>query len=178
MTDVVFDGKIGNVQPPPAPAEPGNTRALQHGAHSDRLVAPEARELAGAVLDAHAHLDPVRDAGPVARYATLLARIARAEAWLARQADPLFADAERGVPHSLVNQLDRWSSRAAAAERRLGLDPQARAALGLTKAATAAVLDPASALSAARRESDPAIRRALLAQAGVVDVESDGAAHV
>jgi hypothetical protein len=34
-----------NVQPPPAPAEPGNTRAITHGAYSERLVGPMSEQI-------------------------------------------------------------------------------------------------------------------------------------
>jgi hypothetical protein len=167
---------VANVQPPPAAAEPGNLRRLTHGARSDRLVEPRAADLAGQVLDAHPHLDARRDGPAVLRYARLLARIERVEAWLEAQPDPDFRDPAEGEVHAVLARLDKWTGSAALAEARLGLDPMARARLGLAEAQRQA-LDPSTAIAAAAREDDPVVRRALLARAGVIDLEpEDGGA--
>lgn len=44
-----MDAGLSNIQPPPNPAAPGNTRRLAHGAYSERLVGPLAKEKLEAV---------------------------------------------------------------------------------------------------------------------------------
>jgi hypothetical protein len=156
---------VGNVQPPPAAAEPGNQRARRHGAYS-AMVGERVRELADDVLDANAHLDATRDGAAVVRYAVLLARVGRVYEWLSRQPDDVFADAEAGTPHAIYDRLARWESQCAAAERALTIDPLTRAKLKLTQAQA---IDAATALSAAREEPDPTLRRAILERAGLID---------
>jgi hypothetical protein len=156
---------IFNVQPPPNAAKPGDdgllARRLDHGAFSDPLVNPRARELAVQVLDSNPHLDAARDGAAILRYSIALARCERVYRWLAEQPDDTFADVERGTTHAVLDRLRRWESQCDTAERALAIQPLTRAKLGLTQAQA---LDAASILS----EPDPAIRRALLERAGLI----------
>jgi hypothetical protein len=167
MTDDALPlGSLANIVPPPNPAEPGNDRAATHGAFSDSLVNPRARELAGVVLSANVHLDAQRDGAAILRYAVALARCERVYRWLAEQPDDTFADVARGTTHSVLDKLRRWESQCDSAERALAIQPLTRARLGLTQAQA---LDAASILS----EPDPAIRRAMLERAGLIGGAAD-----
>jgi hypothetical protein len=160
-------GQLAGIIPPPNPAEPGNTRALQHGAFSESLVNPRARELAVQVLTANGHLDELRDGAAILRYAVALARCERVYRWLAEQPDDTFSDVTRGTTHSVLDRLRRWESQCDSAERALAVAPLTRAKLGLTQAMA---LDAASILS----EPDPAIRRMMLERAGLIEAGGDG----
>jgi hypothetical protein len=116
---------------PPNHAEPGNGRAVRHGAHSPELVEARARELAPQILGANGHLDAMRDGAAVARYAMALARVELVYRWLAEQGDPVFADVDAGVAHGIYERLERWERQADAAEDRLAIAPLTRARLGL-----------------------------------------------
>jgi hypothetical protein len=157
-----------NVVPAPNPAGPGNVRALRHGAFSDSLVNPRARELAEQVLAANGHLDAMRDGAAILRYSTALARCERVYCWLAEQPDDTFADVVNGLTHSVLDRLRKWESQCDTAERALAITPLVRAKLGL---AVAQALDAASLLSAARDEPDPALRRSMLAAGGLIHDE-------
>jgi hypothetical protein len=159
-----------NVQPPPNPAELGNGRALKHGAFSDSLVNPRARELAEQVLDANRHLDARRDGPTILRYATALARCERVYCWLAVQEDDTFADLVRGTTHTVLDRLRKWEAQCDSAERALAIQPLVRAKLGLT---VAQALDAASLLSAAREEPDVGLRRSMLEAGGLIEVSAD-----
>lgn len=159
---------------PPAPPT-GNRRALKHGGHSEALLADvsaEVREL----MDALGATVPVRDSDggvpaadvvAIERAARLLRRHRRLEAWLDLygELDEKTGDVKPAA--RLAGEVDAALGRALDA---LGCSPMARSKLGLN-IARSAVLDPAAALSAAAREDDPEVRRALLARAGLLGGE-------
>lgn len=155
-----------NVVPAPNPAGPGNRRAVRHGAFSDSLINPRAREIAEEVLHAHPHLDADRDGPALQRYAVALARVERVNEWLNEQDDPDFSNREAGVTHPVLDRLSKWESQCDMAEHRLGLSPLQRVKLGL---ATAQAIDVASAMS----EPDPALRAQLLRRVGLIDSGGD-----
>jgi hypothetical protein len=150
------------------PFEPGNLAGLKHGARSDRLVLPRARELAPDVLEANPHLDAARDGAAVFRLAVTYARIERVYAWLAEQSDPVFEDADAGEAHGVYERLERWERQADSAEERLAIAPLTRARLGLDTLRAAALSDEERAEASAARERLDA-RLAELAEA-----EEDG----
>ena len=70
------------------PARRAGTRPpfpTTHGAKSDKLVLPRARELVPEVLEANPQLDPQRDGPAIFRYAVILSRIERVYRWLGEQ---------------------------------------------------------------------------------------------
>jgi hypothetical protein len=125
------------------PFQPGNTAAARHGARSDALVEPRARELAPVIFAANTHLDEMRDGAAVFRYCVALARIERVYAWLAEQDDAVFADAKDGTVHGVYERLERWERQCDTAEERLAIAPLTRARLGLDKLRAAAITDQA-----------------------------------
>lgn len=125
--------------------EDGNQAARTHGAYSDAVIAPRARELAEVILDANPHLDAVRDSAGVWRYAKTMSKIDHIEAYLGEQSDPVFVDRAKGTIHPVVALLLALESRADKAEERLAIAPLTRAKLGLDKLRG---LDLASALKA------------------------------
>jgi hypothetical protein len=128
--------QVANVQPPPNPAAPGNTRALTHGAQSERIIGPRAAELVEEVFAAHDHLDRRRDTPTVCRYAMTMARLERAYAWVNSdsRSDPVFADADDGTVHGVWERIERWERQADACEAHLAIAPLTRARLGLLTA--------------------------------------------
>jgi hypothetical protein len=164
---------VGNVQPPPAAAAPGNQRATKHAAYSDSLINPRAQAIAADVLAANPHLDVQRNGAAVARYAVACARCARIYEWLAEQPDDTFTDVDAGITHRVLDRLTKWESQCEAAERALTIAPLTRAKLKLTQAQA---LDAATALSAAREEPDADLRRAILERAGLIDGRGVGIA--
>lgn len=154
------------VVPTTGGAPVGNENAASHGAYSDRLVSPRAREIVASRLDAFPHLDAVQDGPALARYAVTAARCERVWEWLADQEDDTFSDVEKGTVHAALDRLARWERQCAEAEHRLGITPLQRVKLGLAKMAA---LDVGLALS----EPDPEIRRGLLARLGLLDGGSD-----
>jgi hypothetical protein len=119
--------ELANLTPAP-PAPEGNTRNLRHGARarSDRHVAARAAELVAQVVDAHPHLESVRDRASVLRYCTILARIEQVYTWLDEQPHAVFEDARRGKTHPVYERLEKWEAAADRAEARLGISPRAR----------------------------------------------------
>jgi hypothetical protein len=103
----------------------------KHGARSEKLVMPRARELAPAILDDNPQLDAKRDGAAITRYAVVLARIERVYMWLAEQDDAVFESMEDGSVHRVYDQLRQWEKQADAAEDRLAIAPLTRARLGL-----------------------------------------------
>jgi hypothetical protein len=113
------------------PFEPGNEAAVTHGAYSDKLVVPRARELAPTIFESNPHLDPLRDGPAVWRYAMTLARADRINGHLADQDDMVFADVNEGTVHRVYQLLLELEARADKAEERLAIAPLTRAKLGL-----------------------------------------------
>lgn len=141
---------IANILPPPNPAGVGNSRALRHGAFTSR-VNPTAHAIANDVLSAHPHLDPVKDGPAVLRYAMVQARLATVYEWLDKQNSDTFADADRGVPHRVLERVEKWEKQCENAEHRLAIDPYTRSKLGLVVVKT---FDLAQAMSAAAEEGN------------------------
>lgn len=153
--------------------EPTNAVARRHGGYAavavERLDA-RARRIYDALSD-DAPLRgpdgglPAQDAGVVRLLAECLCRLDDVTEHLAHAG---WLDQRTGDPRLGVLDLERrLRGEAAGYMDRLGLSPRARAALGLDLARTAQSMDAATALSAARGESDPERRRALLRQAGI-----------
>jgi hypothetical protein len=134
------------------PFEPGNLAGLKHGAQSDRLVEPRARELLAAILEANPHLDATRDAAATFRYCVALSRIERCYVWLAEQGDPVFADVDAGEVHAVYHRLERWERQAEVAEDKLAISPLTRARLGLDTLRAAALSEEERAEARAARE--------------------------
>jgi hypothetical protein len=123
------------------PFEKGNTAAMTHGARSDRLVEPRARELTAPVFDANPHLEAARDGAAVLRYCMTLARIERVYRWLEGQVDHVFVDQDAGRAHGVYERLERWERAAGTEEDRLGISPLARTRLGLDRARGQALVE-------------------------------------
>src|SRR5215203_3873122 len=106
--------------PPLAGAEPGNERALTHGMHSERRLAPVRERHARELAERYPWIDPGRRALQAQR----LAQIELGAAWLDGQ-DGVVRDDE-GVVFDVANKVSSWSSQAegwfaqAEAERREG----------------------------------------------------------
>ncbi|HMH48515.1 MAG TPA: hypothetical protein VK538_12480 [Solirubrobacteraceae bacterium] len=133
---------IANVQPPPAAAEPGNTRAMTHGAQS-QLVEPLAAAIERETWDSNPHLDRQRHGGPgggVCRYARARARVSLVYAWLDSRsdfdsgADEVFSDREKGETWAVFERLEKWERQCDAAEAHLAIAPLTRARLGMLTA--------------------------------------------
>jgi hypothetical protein len=129
-------GGTENLQPWP-PAEPGNTRAMTHGLDSPRVIGkviePRARELAPQIIDAHPHLDPIRDGAAAFRLAMVYARLEHAYTWLAERGDEMFADRDTGEVHGLLGRVQMWEVQAGREEERLAISPRERERLKLDK---------------------------------------------
>lgn len=123
-----------------APYEEGNVERATHGAHSDRLVEPRARQLAPEVFAANAHLDEARDGPAVLRLAVIYSRIRLVYGWLADQADSVFSDRQTGDLHPVFERLEKWEAAAERAEEKLAISPLTRAKLGLDELKARATL--------------------------------------
>jgi hypothetical protein len=110
----------------PAPPPAGNKRALKHGAQSVALVTARASEIVPALVDALPAFAEC-DRPAVTRLAETYVRIERAYRWLDEQG--LIDDAGQVPP--VIERLDRWETLALGLEDRLGMNPAARAKLGL-----------------------------------------------
>lgn len=155
------------------PFEPGHERSLQHGARSERRIAPLAAE-----IEQHARTLPSWPSYlDAAEYGAAVTAWARAEAvvtllwrWLADRAeqglDELLAEHAteeteemrgKGTTRrmttgrrvaSVLEQLRKWESAAASHRARLGLDPLSRAKLSKDVAITGAVAGQIERMSA------------------------------
>lgn len=122
------------------PFREGNQAALKHGAFSDRLVKPRAREIAQMLHDDGAlpgYLLEARYAPALLAYCQVLAQIERVETWLASTAtdgvpQELGPD---GAPKAATRLLMDLERRADTSRRDLGLTPLAAARLGRDVAA-------------------------------------------
>jgi len=111
---------------PVAGAGPDNERALVHGAHSERRIAPRVGELRREI----AELVPVGTAADVPAITLLahqLARIELVNEYLGRAG---VLDA-KGQPRPVLRVLSTWENSAARLLDQLGLTPTARARLGV-----------------------------------------------
>jgi DNA-binding transcriptional MerR regulator len=91
---------------PVAGAGPGNLRAMIHGAHSEKRVAPLREKHVAALANDYPRLDDRRRT----LLADRLARIEAASAWLDDQ-ESLVRD-ENGEVYSVVKAVETWSTRA------------------------------------------------------------------
>src|ERR687885_113381 len=104
--------------PPLAGAKPGNERALKHGVHSERRLAPVPERHARDLAERYPWIDSSRRALQAQR----LAQIELGATWLDRQ-DGVVRDGE-GVVFDVANKVASWSTQAetwfaqAEAERR------------------------------------------------------------
>jgi transcriptional regulator with XRE-family HTH domain len=111
---------------PVAGAEEANERALVHGAHSERRIAPRVAELRQEI----AELVPAgtqADLPAVTLLAQQLARIEIVNEYLAR----VGLLNEKGEPRPVLKVLSTWENSAARLLDQLGLTPTARARLGV-----------------------------------------------
>lgn len=177
--DLERDDVKGPANLPPAPE--GNSRALTHGLDSPRVIGaviePRAQELVPGVIDAHAHLDERRDGPAVLRYATILARLEHAYAWLAQQPDELFVDRVKGTVHGLLGRVAMWEASAGREEERLAISPRERTRLkldrlGLVRGALSGSGDRLDLSGLTDDELDEWVR--LRAKAGAADVTVNG----
>ena len=112
-------------------AKKDNTLAQRHGAWSDRVVDPVARELVTVVLDQVAYLADPSYEPAVWAWARAEARVLVLSKWLDDNG-PLD---ESGTPRPALGALKEFENLAARARQRLGLDPLSRAQLGRDVAA-------------------------------------------
>lgn len=91
---------------PVAGAEPGNSRAVTHGATSERRLAPVRERQVGELRASYPRLDDRR----LVLLADRLARIEVASEWLDRQAG-IVRNAD-GEVYAVVKEVERWSARA------------------------------------------------------------------
>jgi hypothetical protein len=112
----------------------GNFHTLAHGANSERLVIPDAEQLADEVFELNRHLAD-RDRPAVLDYAIAQIRAWRFAHYLERVGD----FDSKGRIRPAVEQLRKWLQRAETARARLGLDPVSYASLNLDRAETARI---------------------------------------
>jgi hypothetical protein len=91
---------------PVAGAEAGNTRAMTHGVHSEKRVAPLREKHVVALRESYPRLDDRR----LVMLADRLARIEAASAWLDGQ-EGIVRDAD-GEVYAVVKELEKWTTRA------------------------------------------------------------------
>lgn len=115
-------------------SQPGNFHTLAHGARSDRLVIPDAEELAEIIYQGNQHLTE-RDRPAVLDYSIAQIRAWRFAHYLERVGD----FDSKGRIRPAVEQLRKWLQRAETARGRLGLDPVSYASLNLDRAETARI---------------------------------------
>jgi hypothetical protein len=114
--------------------QPGNFHTLAHGANSERLVIPDAEQLADMIFEGNGHLCD-RDRPAVLDYSIAQIRAWRFAHYLERVGD----FDSKGRIRPAVEQLRKWLQRAETARARLGLDPVSYAALNLDRAETARI---------------------------------------
>ncbi|GAB2747665.1 hypothetical protein [Nocardioides pakistanensis] len=123
------------------PFQPGHTLSLKHGAYSERLVEPRAREIAQGMADAGElpdYLAQPRYRGAVMDLARALAQRERLVTWLtehATEGTPLEL-AENGEVRGAAVLLERVERAIERHRDRLGLSPLAAARLGKDVAAS------------------------------------------
>jgi hypothetical protein len=115
----------------PRVAKPGNELAKKHGAWSDKVIDPVARDLVERVLKQVGYLADPSYEPAVWAWARHEARVLILNAWL----DENGTLDEQGVPRPALGALKDFERLAASARARLGLDPLSRAQLGRDVAA-------------------------------------------
>jgi hypothetical protein len=127
---------------------PGETLAQKHGAFSERVVDPVAKELVGVVLAQVAYLSDPSYEPAVWAWARAEARVLVLSKWLDENGT---LDAN-GVPRPALTALKDFERLASTARSRLGLDPLSRAQLGRDVAAQQ--VDLARLMSSLDEKSD------------------------
>lgn len=126
----------------------GETLAQKHGAFSDRVVDPVARELVAVVLAQVSYLSDPSYEPAVWAWGRAEARVLVLSKWL----DENGTLDENGVPRPALSALKDFERLASTARSRLGLDPLSRAQLGRDVAAQQ--VDLARLMSAADEDKD------------------------
>jgi hypothetical protein len=137
-------GGSGNVVPGPGyrpargyswePFKPGNTKAMTHGARSERCITPLAAEIANQLMQEHPRLRDPAFRGPVLEYSRLQAQVELLEKWTD---DHGLIDEETGDVRNAAQFLLKVRKQAMNVADRLGLTPLAAARLGRDNAAAA-----------------------------------------
>lgn len=112
-------------------AEQGNSISKKHGAWSDKIVDPVARDLVQIVLGQVVYLADPSYEPAVWAWARAEARVLVLSTWL----DENGTLDEQGVPRPALGALKDFERLASSARARLGLDPLSRAQLGRDVAA-------------------------------------------
>jgi hypothetical protein len=132
---VGFEGEGGGFVMPKGERAPmvqkGNALAKKHGAWSDKIVDPVARDLVRIVLEQVGYLADPSYEPAVWAWARAEARVLVLNAWL----DTNGTLDEQGVPRPALSALKDFERLASSARARLGLDPLSRAQLGRDVAA-------------------------------------------
>lgn len=139
------------------PFTDGNAAALTHGATSERVVAPLARQLVESTLSdpQTAYLAAPRYSVTVHRWAWEETRCELLTAYVERHAADGMGDAKK--MRGAFDELHRAQTRAANLRKELGLTPLAAAKLGKDHAGAAA-LDAAAELTKLREQHERATR--------------------
>jgi hypothetical protein len=166
------EAQLANLVPGGAPAPAGNQRAVTHRGYAaiarDRLdgKVAEVFEAIGEDLPLQGP-DGEPPAADVAQVRLLAECMCRLEDVAANIRDFGLFDQKSGDIRPAVDLERRLRKEAAGHLDALGLNPRSRVKLGLDVAKAAGRIDAASALSRARRETDPAKRKAILEEAGI-----------
>ncbi|MBA8958186.1 hypothetical protein JOJ86_001477 [Rhodococcus percolatus] len=131
------------------PFKAGNTVGQRHGAHSERVIAPLAAEIANAQLEELPYLRDPSYRETLLDWARTTAKIERIEAWLDENGGDI---ADDGSVRGAAIHLLRLQAHASKVSARLGFDPLSRAKLG--KDLTATKLDAAQILTAEREAAE------------------------
>ena len=126
------ENQLDNVQPPPAPAEEGNTRTLKHGAYSERYLSPlvqqKEQELM-TLLEGVVYIGNV-DRLIVRNLARCLARLERFDSYLDQLGD-VVSDGKKTKLNPVIAAYFTAIESARRHCEALGLTPGARARLGV-----------------------------------------------
>jgi len=114
-----------------APAEPGNDRAVTHGAYSAARLEPRVQALTGELRTVVPGYQPADDA-VITMLALLLAQLEQVNAWLADHG--LFKNVARGELQPVLAAQGKWINTASRLCDQLALTPTARARLGVVAA--------------------------------------------
>jgi hypothetical protein len=160
---------LANLKRGPA-APPRNSFATRHGAYA-RVTAEERQGELQRIYDALAADAPMLAPADGVKLELLADALVQLRRCRRDMEDHGWRDAKTGEERPVVERAQRLRREVAEHLRDMGMDLRSRAAL-LPDLARG--LDAATALSAAREEPDPALRRALLAAAGLVDGAEGG----
>jgi hypothetical protein len=154
------------------PAPSGNGLAVRHGGYA-AVTAEERDEELRRIREALAEDRPLKHRADDALLDLLADSLVQLRRVRRDIADHGWKDPKTGEPRPVVGLARSLRREAAGYLAEMGMSPASRVRLGVDLARG---LDLPSALSAAREERDPQVRRALLAAAGLVldDEESGG----